>query len=325
MKVRKSFEAIQVSIEFMNSFQVILTNYEQLKLSLKAMESEIHEISTSLSISGTAKSLDDIQKAYQDGQNKLKLLREENDRASSQFRKAEDEVRNKESSLNELRLKYQESLNKAKEKDSLKTALEECNAEITELRKTVTELDAKNRIDLEVHEKSQQELNTVMQEIAKEEQVLIGNVQFVQTTVHRLDASNQELDVYASKHIDAKMNECSIILKEIDAKIQEDIMRLSIIAKQQSDADKQVSETLLLERDIQDNQKARQMSREIVCIENKLQTQQASLGSFNQASIKSKLAEYHSEYDVLVGEVYLHYALYNNFKACWINRRIETT
>jgi hypothetical protein len=108
---------------------------------------------------------------------------------------------------------------------------------------------------------------------------------------------------YASKRIEDKLKECTEILKEIEQRILENNVKLNSIADLQRDSDKQVSETSLLERDIQDNQKARQSSREIICLDGKLEELKAALLRFDHKSIRTKYSELQTRYDELVGEV----------------------
>lgn len=99
------------------------------------------------------------------------------------------------------------------------------------------------------------------------------------------------------------MNDCSVILEEIDTRMDEHYKTLAKIGEQQRETDKQASETHLFERDIQDNQKCRRMMSELSSIEEKLASQSKSLAGFNQTSIKTKFNQYNDQYDALVGEV----------------------
>jgi phosphate uptake regulator len=113
---------------------------------------------------------------------------------NADLRKRQDDIRDKESRLQDLKRNLQDAENRAKEKMQLKVALEDSNRELVELRKTIDENDDKSRIYLTEFELKGVELNTLHQEIARDEQVLIEKLQFVQDGVHRINTSNQQLE-----------------------------------------------------------------------------------------------------------------------------------
>lgn len=175
----------------------MITKNEDLIKIRRDLETEIQDIKSELSITGHSKSLDVIQREYQETERLSKQAREVNERAVTMFRNAQDEIRSRESSLQDLKHQLQVALNKFKEKEDLQAVLIETNAEIEQLKETIERTDEKYRVDLGINETKLRELNVMTQEIAREEQELIGKVQFIQTSVHRNNSSSQELRMYA--------------------------------------------------------------------------------------------------------------------------------
>ncbi|KAJ2934603.1 hypothetical protein H1R20_g2487, partial [Candolleomyces eurysporus] len=281
-----------------------------LRKSIEKTESEISDLETELSTTGSTKTVADVQNELNKISMEIRAIEKERQSVLADRDRLQNALRSFESKCHQLELEEQKLLSKSNEMNATSERLEQAKKEVTSLSAQIKELDTKigdaqGPIQILENELQQHEddFNAKINQCQ-------SHLQDLNMSVDKLQNMNKAIERYVKERKSRDLDECVLKIRQCEEELGATEKTLEDCRDKVKAIEREISESGASNTNLRENLRVRKLQKEIVEIQAKIDQFDVEEAARAKRNFETQWAKRHGEenrlkegYTLLAGEL----------------------
>ncbi|KAJ3255799.1 DNA repair protein rad50 [Boothiomyces macroporosus] len=292
---------LELEIEQMNGLYSRVTEIVKLNKELEQLARDITSLMNDLQLSGSTKSMAEVQQEYETVLNECKLLRQKIDRQNTQIRIKQHEQNQRESRIRDLKDEIKQKEYEKLEIEKMKKQVQE---NIQEMQKLHLQINEKQQQVADVSQKASEiesQIKDLQSQVSKQEQVFNSKLQGYQNALNQMSTLDQQIQRYEQEKLD-QLQACQARINQLQSNIAQLESEISLVNQELDSVSKLQSEKLVEKRMIEDNLQKRKVERELTTVQESINEMKNEIQQIDSQEIALKYQQLKIECDELNSE-----------------------
>ncbi|KAJ3319522.1 DNA repair protein rad50 [Boothiomyces sp. JEL0866] len=292
---------LELEIEQMNGIYNRVTEIVKLHRELEQLQKDISSLMSDLQLSGSTKTMSEVQAEYEGVLNECKLLRQKIDRQNTQIRIKQHEQNQRESRIRDLK---DEIKQKEYEKLEVEKMKKQAQENIQEIQKLHLQINEKQQQVADVSQKVSEienQIKDLQSQVTRQEQVFNSKLQGYQNSLNQMTTLEQQIQRYELEKLD-QLDACLARISQLQSNIAQLESEVALVNQELDSMSKLQSEKLVEKRMIEDNLQKRKVERELKAVHDSINDLKTEIQQIDSQEISQKYQQLKIECDELNSE-----------------------
>ncbi|KAJ3267963.1 DNA repair protein rad50, partial [Terramyces sp. JEL0728] len=292
---------LDLEIEQTNGLFNRIAEIGKLHKEIEQLEKDINNLKSDLQISGSTKTMAEVQSEYEAVLNECKLLRQKIDRQNTQIRIKQHEQNQRDSHIRDLKDEIKQKEYEKLEIEKKKKTIQENNQEI---QKLYLQINEKQQQVLDLPEKSleiETQIKDLQSQVSKQEQVFMSKLQVYQGSLNQLNTLDQQIQRYEQEK-SSQLDSCQSRITQLQSNTAQLEREIDAVNLELDSVSKLQSEKLVEKRMIEDNLQKRKVELELKTISEALSSLKTEIQQIDAQDVSRRYQQLKIECDELNSE-----------------------
>ncbi|KAI8609862.1 hypothetical protein BC830DRAFT_1148567 [Chytriomyces sp. MP71] len=270
---------------------------------MRVMDGDISALQQELSMSGSMKTINEVQEEYDQTQTKCKTLRRDVERLNNELRARQRELQLHENLHQEAKAQLQQKQYVWQERERLQSSIADMKIEMERYSKDI-EVAESVIIELAPTVRSiEDELSAEREKTARTISEHQKIIQEYRSHISQICSFQEEMKRFKDSNVPARLERCSVEVNALRTEIQSLQEQKEGAASRIAAIQKSTSEVAVIQRGISDNLKYRSQLRALDEVEAEIVKLKADAGKFDIRSVQAKRKQFTEQYERLSEEL----------------------